>query len=103
MPGQWIPDPKRPSGWRWDPHAPAADPSPTNLLSGHPVRASTDLPYGHDDTPGGPPSPPLDVPVTPAVGTEPADEPPPPLEVGGPAIAVCPGCGNVVDADRLRT
>lgn len=100
MPGQWIQDKNTKSGWRWDSTAPAADPSPTNLLSGHPVRASTDLPYGHDDIPGGPPSPPLDVPTAPAAAPDEPAEPPKDAE---PAIAVCPGCGTVVDAERLRT
>lgn len=101
MPGQWTPDPRTKSGWRWDSKAPAADPSPTNLLSGY---AGAER-YGHDDEPGGPPSPPLDVPAGPGPGPV-GDEPPAssaPPDGAGPAIAVCPGCGGVVDAERLRT
>lgn len=34
--GRWIEDPRElPSGWRWDPDAPADDPDETDALSGH--------------------------------------------------------------------
>lgn len=35
MAGQWVEDPRDPSGWRWDTAAPAADPSPTSILSAY--------------------------------------------------------------------
>ena len=113
--GQWVEDPRYPSGWRWDSDAPASDPSPTHILPHYsggapmhdePVPSSPDVldptigadGGGHH---GGGELPPIDdeaawAPLPGRWGTD---------EIGAvdpDAPVCCPTCGSGVHPDRLN-
>lgn len=56
--------------------------------------------YGADDTPGGPPSPPLDEPAMVSSTDWPAR--PVLTDPVAPDVAICPCCGTAVHPDRIR-